>query len=183
MLDLGCGTGRLLDFINPLAYVGIDISGAMLEQARAKMRSFGQKRLFVEASAENAWEIVAPRAFDVACSFWAFSYFQQPIEVLRSMHMALRPGGLAIVHAYSPRYSKRPNYILDESVFEAYPVDELRMMMVSAGFNAVKVSPFRVLPDRAFAPFSTPAIETMLRWEMRNLPPAWGMTYVLTGVK
>jgi SAM-dependent methyltransferase len=183
VLDLGCGTGRLLDFVNPLTYVGVDVSRAMLEQAKAKMRSFGQNRRFVEASAESAWEIVAAGAFDVACTFWAFSYFQDPDAVLRSMHTALRRGGLAVVHAYAPRYSKRPNYILNETVFETQSVDELKLMMLGAGFHTVRASAFRVLPDWALAPLSTPAIARYLEWEMRSLPPEWGMTHVLTGVK
>jgi tRNA (cmo5U34)-methyltransferase len=52
-LDAGCGTGALVGHLArafPRArFVGLDVDGAMLEQARARLREFGERVSYVQA--------------------------------------------------------------------------------------------------------------------------------------
>lgn len=176
LLDLGCGTGNLLNYVSPYAYMGVDISAEMLREARRKFQ-----RYFFEGRAEEVGGILAPGYFDVVCSFWSFPYFDAR-AALQGMYRTLKRGGKAIVHAYSPRYVRRSRYILEEPPAAQDP-EELRLMMYGAGFRWVEARPFRVLPDWCFKLLSPGNAEFLLRLEMENLPPRYGMTYLLIGGK
>lgn len=181
ILDVACGTGRLLDFIDPLIYVGIDASRGMIEEARRKYGA--HRRTFINTEAERLSQVVAPAAFDLACTFWSFSYFHDPQAVLEGMHHALRRHGHVLIHAYAPRYSKRPSYILDDCAFNTFTPEEIGLMLRNAGFRNVRAFPFRVLGDRLIWRLPAQALSRLLTWEMANLPANWGMTYMLAGMK
>lgn len=181
VLDVACGTGHLLDYIDPPSYVGVDASRGMLEQARRKHSGAG--RTFLNVEAERLGEVVASNHFDIACTFWSFSYFRDPRAVLRCMHRSLRRGGRVCVHAYAPRYSSRPSYILGNAMFNTFHPAEIELMLLGAGFRSVRAVPFRVLGDRLVWRLPHGALTRLVRWEMEHLPAPAGMTYVLTGMK
>lgn len=184
MLDVACGTGRLLDFIDPTYYLGVDASRGMLREAiRKHALNDTFNRNFVLGSAEELTQISSPGYYDIACSFWSFSYFRDPAAVLAGMHRALRRGGHVCVHAYAPRYSSRPSYILGDAPFNAFHPTEIELLMCGAGFRSIRKMPFRVLGDRLVSRLPQPALKRLVRWEMENLPVELGMTYVLIGVK
>jgi ubiquinone/menaquinone biosynthesis C-methylase UbiE len=181
VLDVACGTGRLLNYIDPPTYVGIDASKGMLKEARRKHGGGG--RTFVNIEAERLSEVVALGIFDIACTFWSFSYFRDPQAVLACMHAALRRGGRVCVHAYAPRYSSRPSYILGDAQFNTFHPTEIELMLLGAGFRNVSKMPFRALGDRLVWRLPQSALTRLMRWEMEHLPAELGMTYVLTGTK
>lgn len=52
LLDLGCGTGRTLDFTHPdVEYVGIDVSAPYIQAARAR---YGERGRFILAPVQEA---------------------------------------------------------------------------------------------------------------------------------
>ncbi len=171
----------MLDFIEPPTYVGVDVSTEMLRQARRKRG--GGRRTFINVEAERLAEVVAPNAFDVACTFWSFSYFDAPAAVIAAMYKALRRRGHVCVHAYAPRYSSRPSYILGDARFNTFHPDDLMLMLAGAGFRNIRAIPFRVLGDRLIWRLPENALRRLITWEMSQLPAVAGMTYVLTGVK
>lgn len=128
-------------------------------------------------------DVVAPGAFDVACTFWSFSYFHDPRAVLKGMQQALRRGGHVCIHAYAPRYSSRPSYILEGAEFNTFHPQEIELMLANAGFRSIRSFPFRVLGDKLVWRLPHEALTRLLRAEMKYVPAAAGMTYVLTGVK
>ena len=103
ILDLGCGTGWVIDHLQPppAEYVGIDISPRMLEQARRK-HPF---HTFLEYPMEGIGERIEwRRAFGLVVStFGAFSYAHGP-TVLRGIAFVLRPGGASFLMAYGPNH-------------------------------------------------------------------------------
>lgn len=90
VVDLGCGTGLCAPLLRPLAarLDGIDLSGAMLEQARG--------RALYDALLQD--EIVAalgarPACYDLAVAADVLIYFGALEPVLAAVHAALRPRG------------------------------------------------------------------------------------------
>ncbi|PTX56677.1 ubiquinone/menaquinone biosynthesis C-methylase UbiE [Litoreibacter ponti] len=94
VLELGCGTGStaLLLADNVAEYVGTDISGAMIDIARAKPDAPDGLR-FVQASADAAIE-GAP--FDVVMGLNLYHLVEDLDGALRHAHTLTKPGGLFI---------------------------------------------------------------------------------------
>lgn len=95
-LDFACGTGRITQVLAPLAResVGVDVSGSMLDVARAKCPG----TRFVEADLTH--ERLDEGPFDVVTAFRFLGNAQDPLrgEALRAIAGLLRPGGHLIVN-------------------------------------------------------------------------------------
>lgn len=101
VLDLGCGTGLFLEYVDllPARYLGVDISAAMLEQARAKFPWHRFKKGRMEALK------LAGASFDLVVSlFGSLSYCEYPPLAVAEMFRVLRPGGKVFVMGFGPRY-------------------------------------------------------------------------------
>lgn len=102
LLDLGCGTGVLLEkaLAAGLDPIGIDSAPKMLECARARVGEHRAQLLPMQALTDE-------QAFDCVVSLsWSLNYCRDLDElrdVLRRCHRALRPGGGLIVQvAHAP---------------------------------------------------------------------------------
>jgi len=95
VLDVGCGTGRLLRLVHerwPDADVrGIDPTAGMLEVARQLTPSATFETGFVEALP------LADAAVDVAMSTFSFHHWSEQGAGLREMTRVLRPGGYCLL--------------------------------------------------------------------------------------
>jgi SAM-dependent methyltransferase len=97
VLDVGSGYGEpglsASTAVGPDGHVTcLDISGDMLAFAETRARAAGLANVaFVEADIE-AFELV-PASLDVVLSRLAIMYTSNPLETLRRLHTALRPGG------------------------------------------------------------------------------------------
>jgi SAM-dependent methyltransferase len=94
ILDIGCGTGattlELADAVGPSGEaVGADVSGLLLEVARA--RAAGRPNVsFLEADAQtHAFEA---ESFDGAFSRFGFMFFDDPEAAFVNIRVSLRPG-------------------------------------------------------------------------------------------
>jgi SAM-dependent methyltransferase len=107
-LDLGCGTGSLLEHIKlkEHEYIGIDLSKKMIERAVRKFPDYHFKnrdvlaftRLMPDESVEN-----------VISLFGSISYVDPAIY--EEINRVLRPGSLFFLMFYNERYRTRPTYI------------------------------------------------------------------------
>ncbi|MCC6777804.1 MAG: class I SAM-dependent methyltransferase [Hyphomicrobiales bacterium] len=120
LVDVGCGTGRLLDFVKQtwprLPVVGIDLSEAYLAEARQHLRRWGWTRLLV-AKAETL--PLADASQDAATS--VFLLHELPPKVRRSMvrelARVLKPGGRLLLLDSLQRGDK-PDY---DGMLELFP--------------------------------------------------------------
>jgi len=103
LLDLGTGTGRLLELLAPLAVraVGIDASAPMLAVARANL-----DRAHVANAQVRLGDIqhlpFAKNSFDVVTVHQVLHYLDEPSRAIAEAARVLRPGGRLIVVDFAP---------------------------------------------------------------------------------
>lgn len=104
MLDVGCGTGRLLDAVReifPLA-VGVDVSPRMLAAATCLRPG----PLFVCAVAEQL--PFASRAFDAVTATLSLRHWQDPDGGVRELARVLSPDGVLVIADADMEEAMRP---------------------------------------------------------------------------
>jgi len=96
LLDVGCGTGRLLTTLAADAraarLVGLDYSSEMVRAAQHKLGARGE---VVHGDAEHL--PFADASFDVLTCCHSFHHYPHQPTVVREFYRVLRPGGLLIV--------------------------------------------------------------------------------------
>jgi SAM-dependent methyltransferase len=106
VLDVGCGTGLLLDYCPRIApYVGIDPSAGMLAEARVKHPD----NVFEQATLGN----FEGGCFDAAISLYG-SLSYAPLAEVRRLRSVLAEGGRYFVMLFAPGYE--PQRMIDLGV-------------------------------------------------------------------
>jgi ubiquinone/menaquinone biosynthesis C-methylase UbiE len=94
VLDLGCGTGRLLDRLAnhfpDLRGTGLDFSPEMLRQARQRNRHH-PRLIYVQGNAEAL--PFADSQFDAVFNTLSFLHYPKPEQVFSEVSRVLHPGG------------------------------------------------------------------------------------------
>ena len=102
LLDLGTGTGRMLQMLGPGAgrAVGLDASHAMLSVARANLERAGMRAELRQG------DIYAPPfargSFDLVVLHQVLHYLDDPARALREAAQLLAPGGRVLVVDFAP---------------------------------------------------------------------------------
>lgn len=95
VLDIGCGTGRLLNRLAAkypkLQGIGLDFSAEMLRQAR-RSNNHRPRLVFVRGNAA-ALRFVGNQ-FDAVFNTISFLHYAEPKRVLAEIYRVLRPGGM-----------------------------------------------------------------------------------------
>lgn len=103
MLDLGTGTGRMLELLSPVYSrgVGIDSSREMIAVARARLASAGashvQVRLGDIADIDDSIGLA-----DLIVIHQVLHYFDDPGRMLAQARRALKPGGMMLIVDFAP---------------------------------------------------------------------------------
>ncbi|MFC2248180.1 ArsR/SmtB family transcription factor [Labrys portucalensis] len=102
-LDIGTGTGRMLELFAPLAAraVGIDASAEMLVIARANLERNGIRNAVVRQGDLFALS-VEPGAYDLIIVHQVLHYLDDGAKALREIGRALRPGGRLVIVDFAP---------------------------------------------------------------------------------
>lgn len=98
ILDLGCGTGAVLERLLALgarvgSYTGVDLSPAMLARARAKLGGVAGAR-FEQLDLRAGPLPAGP--FDLVVSAWALEHLPDPGAVVAAARARLRPSGRVV---------------------------------------------------------------------------------------
>jgi SAM-dependent methyltransferase len=97
--DLGCGVGTVTALLSELVgpeghVVGIDFSGAQIDQARGRLNGRGANVSFVQASATDTG---LPReSFDLVYCRFLLIHLAAPERALREMRALLKPDGILV---------------------------------------------------------------------------------------
>jgi demethylmenaquinone methyltransferase/2-methoxy-6-polyprenyl-1,4-benzoquinol methylase/ArsR family transcriptional regulator len=103
LLDLGTGTGRMLELLAPLASraVGVDQSPQMLSVARARLEHAGLRN--VQLRQGDIYALPVERDFyDLVIVHQVLHYLDDPARAIREATRALRPGGRLLVVDFAP---------------------------------------------------------------------------------
>src|SRR5579863_267092 len=139
VLDVACGPGLLAcAFARVTRHVtGVDLTPAMLEQARALQRQQGLENLTWQEGDVLPLPY-ADHSFSIVSTRFAFHHFLDPLAVLKEMRRVCRPGGRVVVADSAPAADKadafnRMERLRDPSHVRAMPLEELRALFASAG--------------------------------------------------
>jgi SAM-dependent methyltransferase len=120
VLDLGCGTGWLLDHCDPRDYTGVDASSAMVLELLDKYADSGRIIHTVKAEVGSpGWMQTIPGSggFDAITATWSLQYLfpegrtMELSRLLGECRSLVRAGGVIALHGYLPRYRSRHHYI------------------------------------------------------------------------
>lgn len=103
LLDLGTGTGRMLQVLAPRAgrAVGVDASHAMLAVARANLEREGLSR--VELRQGDVYALPFGRnSFDLVLIHQVLHFLDDPARALRGAAAVLAPGGRLVIVDFAP---------------------------------------------------------------------------------
>jgi ArsR family transcriptional regulator len=103
LLDLGTGTGRMLELLGPRAEraVGIDLSREMLAVARVNLERRGLRHCEVRQG--DIYQLPFPGAsFDAVLVHQVLHYVERPAGAIAEAARVLRPGGRLVVVDFAP---------------------------------------------------------------------------------
>jgi ubiquinone/menaquinone biosynthesis C-methylase UbiE len=127
---------------------GIDMTPAMLEQARKTQQEQGLKNVSWQPG--NVYSLPFPRAqFSIVSSRFVFHHLQEPLAALKEMKRVCQPGGKIVVADMAPLPEKAAalnaaELLRDPSHVRAMTTDELRGLFEQAGLGTPQVFSYRM---------------------------------------
>jgi ubiquinone/menaquinone biosynthesis C-methylase UbiE len=151
VLDVACGPGLVACTLAGVArhVTGIDLTPAMIEQARARQHARGLTNLTWVVG--DAVPLPFPdAAFSVVVTRYSFHHFLDPQAVLAEMVRVCSPGGrVAVIDVFtsSPEQAEAYNRVeklRDPSHVRALPLGELTGLSHDAGLRDVRTAFFKL---------------------------------------
>lgn len=148
LLDVGCGTGLLLDALERsvpgLKLSGVDPSPAMLGMARERL---GEAVALKQGYAKRP--PFPDEAFDVVVSTNAFHYFRDPAEALEGMVRVLRPTGRLVITDWCDDYLACRLCdlwlrLFDRTHFQTYGEKQCRRLLERAGLSSIRIDRYKI---------------------------------------
>jgi ubiquinone/menaquinone biosynthesis C-methylase UbiE len=149
LLDLGTGTGRMLEVAAPLAEraVGVDQSAAMLALARSRIDQSGLHNVQLRQG-----DIYAPPverdAYDLVIIHQVLHFLDDPARALSEAARALRPGGRLLVVDFlsHDEESLREDYAHRRLGFSLH---EVETFLIEAGLSPAQTHQIRPAPGES----------------------------------
>ncbi|MBD2114058.1 MULTISPECIES: class I SAM-dependent methyltransferase [Cyanophyceae] len=148
ILDLGCGTGtliqRLLHLAPEIEIVGLDPSAEMLCVARQKLPKSVELRV---GSADN---IPFPNeSFDWVISTNAFHYFRHPYQAIQDIKRVLKPNGHLVITDWCDDYLTCRICdiflrLFNRAYSRTYGTSECQRMLQNEGLAEVSIEKYKI---------------------------------------
>lgn len=150
VLDVACGPGLLACAFARVAKhaTGVDMTPAMLEQARKTQQEQGLKNVSWQAG--DVYSLPFPTAqFSIVSSRFAFHHLQDPMAALKEMKRVCKPSGRIVVADMAPLPAKADalnaaELLRDPSHVRALPVEEMVGLFDQADLATPQVSSYRM---------------------------------------
>jgi ubiquinone/menaquinone biosynthesis C-methylase UbiE len=150
VLDVACGPGLLACAFAKVAKhaTGIDMTPAMLEQARKTQQEQGLKNVSWQQG--DVYSLPFPDSqFSIVSSRFVFHHLQDPLAALKEMKRVCTPSGKVLIADMAPQPEKAPalnaaELLRDPSHVRAMPVDELRGLFQQARLEAPQMFSYRM---------------------------------------
>jgi ubiquinone/menaquinone biosynthesis C-methylase UbiE len=150
VLDVACGPGLLVcAFAKVVRHAtGMDLTPAMLEQARELQRQQGLRNITWKQGDVLSLPY-ADGTFSIVSARFAFHHFLDPLAVLKEMKRVCQADGRIVVADSAPNREKADAFnaverLRDPSHVRAMPVEELREMFRSAGLDNPRITTYRL---------------------------------------
>ncbi|HEX4006943.1 MAG TPA: class I SAM-dependent methyltransferase [Acidobacteriaceae bacterium] len=152
-LDVACGPGLLACALAGLVRhaTGIDLTPAMLDQARATQQAQGLTNVTWDRGDVTAMPYT-DGAFNIVTCRFAFHHFPDPLAVLRETRRVCAPGGRVVVADSAPSAAKAAAFnametMRDPSHTRALPAEEMMQLFAEAGLPNPVVDRTRLALD------------------------------------
>jgi SAM-dependent methyltransferase len=152
-LDVACGPGTLVCGLarHVRNATGIDLTPAMLDQARATQAAQGIGNVSWDQGDVTALPYGDGR-FDIVTCRFAFHHFPAPLAVLREMRRVCRAGGRIVVADSAPATGKAEAFnamerLRDPSHTRALAPEEMAALFAEAGLRGPHLSRTRLALD------------------------------------
>jgi len=130
VLEIGCGTGRMTEFLAPLVHqlYAVDVSTEMIERARARLGVVGNLELLL-VRGDNLAEF-SDQSFDLVVSYIVLQHIPNPVvrQYFRDIRRILRPNGIfrgQVANIRESTFSQPPDS--DTLSMRSWGLDELRL--------------------------------------------------------
>ncbi len=138
LLDLGTGTGRMLElFANDIeSGLGLDLSLDMLALARARLDRAGLRHCSVRHG--DIYDLALPRdSFDVVIVHQVLHFLDDSARALREAARVLRPGGRLLVVDFAPHDLE---FLREEHAHRrlGFAAETVQQWMQAAGLDVVR---------------------------------------------
>jgi len=177
VLDVACGAGMVACAFAAIAshVIGIDITPAMLEQARLLARRRGLANLSWRQGDIETLPF-PDNNFSVVVSRYAFHHFLHPGIVLSEMARVCRPGGRVLIAdaVLPPEKIDAYNHfekLFDPSHHRALTLEEFLILMSDAGLQYARLTDYKMemeLERQLAASFPNPGDDEKLRRFLRE---------------
>lgn len=152
LLDLGTGTGRMLELLSGLYQrgTGIDASREMLAIARANLDQSGLSRVQVRQG-DILNLAVAEEGFDLITIHQVLHYLENPAIAIRSATRALKPGGRLLIVDFAPHDLE---FLREKHahIRLGFPVEQMNAWLEAAGLEvaqSLRLSPNTAQKDKS----------------------------------
>jgi SAM-dependent methyltransferase len=142
-LEIGCGTGIFLEFLAKAGFkklVGIEPSQSAINAATPTARAWIEHGIFEEKNFE-------PQSFDFVCCFMTLEHVRDPMQLAKSVHRILKPGGVfvTVTHDYRSlinRFLGMRSPIIDIEHLQLFSAKSIQELFTRAGYKNVCAKSF-----------------------------------------
>lgn len=161
VLDLGCGTGWLLDHLAPSGYTGVDASAAMLAELVRKHP--GAETVKAQIGTPGWHEALPVGTWTTVTATWSLEYLGDLAALLRLLFEVAGPRPVFALHGSMPRGHRRSHFSVKAVPYVPIGPHQVREATRLAGLPRPVCTGTSALPDRC-AGLGRWWWDTTLRW-------------------